>query len=161
MLPTCATQRMTPHKAWYSIKPLVDHLKVFGYLCYQHILEQLRDKVKPTAQIGIHIGYSLQVKAYRIYLVDSGKVSITRNVIFDEDREWNWEEQQLASTSYAPINMIDNSNIEYEDGSGLEADQIIDDETVRKTRTIETVYARCQLALVVPASFEEVAHHFE
>ena len=35
--PTRAIQNMTPRESWSRQKPLVKHLRVFGYICYAHI----------------------------------------------------------------------------------------------------------------------------
>ncbi|EOX92993.1 Uncharacterized protein TCM_001856 [Theobroma cacao] len=86
ILITQAVNNETPYEAWYSSKPSVDHLRIFESICYFHVPEELRDKLQPKAKLGVFIGYSQQSKAYRIYQIESGKVSVSRHVTFDEDR---------------------------------------------------------------------------
>ena len=57
---------MTPHEAWYGRKPEVGNLRVFGSVCYVHVPEEKRTKLDERAELGIFIGYSSIVKAYRV-----------------------------------------------------------------------------------------------
>ena len=43
--PTNAVQGKTPHEAWTNEKSSVDHLKVFGCLCYSHVAKDERQKL--------------------------------------------------------------------------------------------------------------------
>jgi len=38
-------QDKTPEEAWCGVKPSVQHLKVFGSLCFKHVPDQLRKKL--------------------------------------------------------------------------------------------------------------------
>ena len=49
-----------------------------------NVPQPLRKKLDSHSQKGIFVGYELTSKAYRV-LLDSGKMSISRDVIFDED----------------------------------------------------------------------------
>lgn len=81
---TFAVWRKTPHEAWFEMKPKVSHLRVFGYVALVHMAIQKLQKLEDRAVIGIFIGYCSDAKAYRIYLLDSGKVLISRDVKFVE-----------------------------------------------------------------------------
>lgn len=80
---------MTSYEAWYNRKPLGDHLKIFGSLCYHQIPENYKDKLDHRSVTRVFIGYSEQSKGYRVYLVKSKKIIVFRNVIFDEDFKWS------------------------------------------------------------------------
>ncbi|EOY17849.1 Copia-like retrotransposable element, putative [Theobroma cacao] len=86
ILITQAVNNETPYEAWYSTRPSVDHLRIFASICYLHVPEELRDKLQPKAKLGVFIGYSQQSKAYRIYQIESGKVSVSIHVTFDEEQ---------------------------------------------------------------------------
>jgi len=43
--PTKKLQDKTPEEAWCGVKPSVQHLKIFGSLCFRHVPDQLRRKV--------------------------------------------------------------------------------------------------------------------
>lgn len=73
----------TPAELLWGIKPSVKHLRVFGCRAYVHVPMELRHKLAAVSLRGRLVGYSLTAKAYRV-LLDSGKVVISRNVVFDE-----------------------------------------------------------------------------
>jgi len=43
-------QDKTLEEAWSGVKPSVQHLKVFGYLCLRHIPDQMRGKLDDKDQ---------------------------------------------------------------------------------------------------------------
>ena len=54
----------TPYQIFFGKKPLLQNLKVFGYIAYVHIPNQLRSKWDATK--CIFLGYSEHEKAYRL-----------------------------------------------------------------------------------------------
>eukprot|EP00253_Pinus_taeda_P001913 PITA_01913 len=79
---TVYVQNMTPHKELGKITPKkvfagktpeVSHFRIFGSLAYCRIPEEKREKLDKTAQKGYLMGYSENVKAYRVYLLGSRK----------------------------------------------------------------------------------------
>ena len=73
----------TPWELFFGRKPDVSGMRVFGSKTYVHVPKQLRHKLDPLSTAGIFIGYEPNSKAYRV-LMDSGKVQISRDVIFLE-----------------------------------------------------------------------------
>jgi len=73
----------TPWELFFDRKPDVSGMQVFGSKAYVHVPKQLRRKLDPLSTAGIFIGYEANAKAYRV-LMDSGKVQISRDVIFLE-----------------------------------------------------------------------------
>jgi transposase InsO family protein len=65
--PTSALDMMTPYEAWYEKNPNVNHFRVFGYVAYVHVVDQKRQKLDPKSDSFIFVGYSEQIKAYRLY----------------------------------------------------------------------------------------------
>ena len=96
--PTKAVWDQTPYEAWNSIKPSVSHLRVFGCICYVLIAGE-RHKLAGKSQKHVFIGYCTQSKAYRLYEPISKKINISRNVVFDEDACWNWDDQKASFKS--------------------------------------------------------------
>ena len=84
--PTKAVTGMTPFEAWNGEKPSVDHLKVFGCLCYAHIPKDERKKLDSKAREAIFLGYGKEKKGYRLYDVSTKKIFFSRDVIFNEDK---------------------------------------------------------------------------
>ena len=48
--PTKKLQDKTPEEAWCGVKPNVQHLNVFGSLCFKHVPGQLRKKLDDKSQ---------------------------------------------------------------------------------------------------------------
>ncbi|KAG8480134.1 hypothetical protein CXB51_024924 [Gossypium anomalum] len=65
-LPTKALEQKTPFEVWFGFKPSVEHLRVFGCLCYAHIPAVKRNKLSERDQPGILMGYNAVKKGYRI-----------------------------------------------------------------------------------------------
>ncbi|KAL0326872.1 UNVERIFIED_CONTAM: Retrovirus-related Pol polyprotein from transposon TNT 1-94 [Sesamum angustifolium] len=97
--PTNAVQTMTPIEAWSGKKPSAKHLRVFGSICYVHIPTEKRHKLEEKTEKGIFLGYSTQSKGYRIYNLKTKKLIISRDVEFDEDAMWNWDEEKVERQS--------------------------------------------------------------
>ena len=55
-LSTKALNSKTPYEVWFGVKPTMEHLTIFGSICYMHISEIKRDKLDKKAEIGILVG---------------------------------------------------------------------------------------------------------
>ncbi|KAL0418481.1 UNVERIFIED_CONTAM: putative mitochondrial protein [Sesamum radiatum] len=97
--PTKAVQNMTPIEAWSGKKPSAKHLRVFDSIYYVHIPTKKRHKLEEKTEKGIFLGYSTQSKGYRIYNLKTKKLIISRDVEFDEDAMWNWDEEKVERQS--------------------------------------------------------------
>ena len=75
---------MTPFQAWYGLKPVVSHMRVFGSDAYVLIPDAMRSKLQPKSTRGILMGYSTSSKAYRIWINATQKIQESRDVLFDE-----------------------------------------------------------------------------
>jgi hypothetical protein len=73
----------TPWELFFKAKPNVSNLRTFGSTAYVHIPDQLRSKLDSKTDKGVMVGYEPRNKGYRVYL-DSGRVTVARNVVFDE-----------------------------------------------------------------------------
>ncbi|KAL0301338.1 UNVERIFIED_CONTAM: Retrovirus-related Pol polyprotein from transposon TNT 1-94 [Sesamum radiatum] len=58
-----------------------------------------RHKLEEKTEKGIFLGYSTQSKGYRIYNLKTKKLIISRDVEFDEDAMWNWDEEKVERQS--------------------------------------------------------------
>lgn len=91
-LPTRVLNNKTPHEAWFGYKPNLQNLKIFGCLCFSYVPQVKRDKLDKKVEPAIFIGYSNTFMAYRIFQPQNGKLLISKDVKFMEDKQWNWEE---------------------------------------------------------------------
>jgi Integrase core domain len=85
--PTRALPTSTPYEAWTGIKPSITELRVFGCVAHIHVPKQRRvSKLSDRSTLCLHMGYSTESKAYRLYDPTTGKIVISRDVTFDELR---------------------------------------------------------------------------
>ena len=92
ILNRCPTKKLvekTPYEAWTGVKPNVSHLRVFGSMCFRHVPEQLRKKLDDRSQIMVLIGYH-STGAYKLYSPNDDKLVISRDIVVDESKGWNW-----------------------------------------------------------------------
>ena len=104
-LPTKSLKNKTPYEAWYDVKPSINHLKIFGSICYYHVPKPKRSKLDSKAQKGILIGYGTSTKGYRILCLQTTKVVLSRNVKVDEMTTWDWQNKKDAHLMLASIIM--------------------------------------------------------
>ena len=121
-LPTKALGSRTPFEVWHGKKPHLGHLRVFG--CKGHVkvitpnLKKLDDRSIPMVYLGVEDGS----KAHRLFNPHKGAIQVSRDVIFEENKKWNWnlddgrssgfevEEPKTQAVSRMPIVAIDTFN---------------------------------------------------
>lgn len=89
---------MTPYEAWHSEHPPFHYLRIFG--CIRHVKNMWPHQMKldDHSSLMIFIGYESGSKAWRFYDPNTGHVTVSRDVIFDEAGQWKWNEHD-ANTS--------------------------------------------------------------
>ena len=98
--PTKIIKHKTPHEALFSSKPKVNHLRVFGCVCYAHIAKEERSKLDSKATKCVLLGYGSVIKGYRVYDIEDKRVFYSRDVVFNEER-FGFEKE--SKTSDIPI----------------------------------------------------------
>ena len=112
-----------------------------------------RNKLDHKSQIGIFLGYSSCSKGYRIYNLQTKSIQVNRDVKFDELSQWNWEQNQADNPSRE---MLENENKQEAESDSEEENQDEDpDFAVRGTRTLDDIYARCNLATLEQSNYAE------
>ncbi|KAI5353802.1 hypothetical protein L3X38_006696 [Prunus dulcis] len=176
--PTKALSKRTPFEAYGGRKPGVKHLKVFGSLCYAHVPKQQRQKLDLASKRCILLGYGSCEKGYRLYNIETGKVIVSRDVIFSENECWDWnakketsvniqlteireEEQGAEWSSYEfeeqlEVNEMPSLNTETSDLERVTGSQDVD-HTPLKYKSIAKIYEKCNMCIIEPKSFEEAA----
>ncbi|KAK8934097.1 hypothetical protein KSP39_PZI014574 [Platanthera zijinensis] len=91
--PTKSVKFMTPFQAWSGWKPSVKHLRIFGCVAHAHIPDQRRKKLDDRSEKCIFVGYAPESKAYKFYNPVTGKAIVSRDVVFEEDCCWSWDEE--------------------------------------------------------------------
>ncbi|CAI5465411.1 unnamed protein product [Closterium sp. Yama58-4] len=67
-------------------KPDVSNLRTFGCICYYHVPDATRTKLEAKARVGMYLSHSLDHKGWRVWDLESGKVVVSRDVTFLENR---------------------------------------------------------------------------
>jgi transposase InsO family protein len=88
--PTKSLNGKTPFEAWFGRKPGVKHLRTFGCTAYAKCLGPGLNKLADRAVPGVFFGYAPGTKGYRVYDPVKDRLIISRDVLFDEKRAWNW-----------------------------------------------------------------------
>ncbi|CAJ2641499.1 unnamed protein product [Trifolium pratense] len=88
--PTLSVKDMTPQEAWSGKKPTVQHFRVFGCMAYMHVPDNHIKKLDDKSLKCILLGLSEESKTYKLYDPINKRVMISRDVVFEEDKAWNW-----------------------------------------------------------------------
>lgn len=83
--PASGLQNMTPFELWTNKKPDLSHIRIFGSQIMVHIPKEKRHKWDTKSRAHILVGYAENVKGYRIYDPDKRCVSVSRDVIIQEN----------------------------------------------------------------------------
>ena len=91
--PTLAVKDRTPEEAWSGDKPSVEYFRIFGCISHVHISDKRRTKLDDKSLQCVLLGVSDESKAYRLYDPISQKIIISRDVVFEENRFWDWDQK--------------------------------------------------------------------
>ncbi|KAM2792748.1 hypothetical protein PS2_004361 [Malus domestica] len=94
---------MTPQEAWSGYKPNVAHLRVFGCVAYAQVLEAKMRKLDDRGEECVFVGYSEESKAYKLYNPLTGKLVVSRDVIFSEEDAWKWNNKEVNKENIVSI----------------------------------------------------------
>ena len=93
--PTLAVKDLTPEEAWSCVKPSVEYFRVFGCIGHVHIPNVKRTKLDSRSSKCVLFGVSEKTKGYRMYNPITKKIVISRDVIFEENKVWDWTEDDI------------------------------------------------------------------
>ncbi|KAE8727985.1 hypothetical protein F3Y22_tig00004899pilonHSYRG00012 [Hibiscus syriacus] len=88
--PTRSVWGKTPQEAWSGRKPGISHLRTFGSIAHVHVPDERRTKLDDKSESFIFIGYDANSKGYKLYNPDNKKFVISRDVVFNEEGEWDF-----------------------------------------------------------------------
>ena len=102
-IPTRILQDLSPYEVLNKTRPTIDHMRVFGSLCFVLIPGEQRNKLEAKSTRAMFIGYSPHQKGYKCYAPETRRVLISRDVKFVESRgyhgEQSWDELKNLSQS--------------------------------------------------------------
>jgi hypothetical protein len=97
----------TAYEQFYNTRPSISRLRPFGVDCYVMTPDRYRTKLDPRARKCIFVGYSINHNgAWKCYDIESGKVIITRDVVFKNTYEFGIKEgirNKQPSTDYLHV----------------------------------------------------------
>lgn len=83
--PCKSNDNKTPYELWFNKAPALQHLKIFGSLAFVHIPKQFRSKLESKSKKLVMVGYCGYSQNYRLFDIKSRKVTISRDVNFNEN----------------------------------------------------------------------------
>ncbi|OIW15328.1 hypothetical protein TanjilG_10768 [Lupinus angustifolius] len=104
--PSSRLEGITPEEAWSGKKPNINHLRIFGSLCYKHVPDAQRKKLDDKSERLILIGYHT-TGAYRLYNPYTQRIVLSRDVKVDETQCWDWESPTENQKKNVSIQIVD------------------------------------------------------
>jgi len=132
--PTKSVKFKTPVEMWSSIKPRVNHLKVFECITYTHIPKQKRKKLDDRGEKCIFIMYERRTKACKLYNSDNKKRNISRDVEFDEEDYWRWSDKDKNIKGM----FFEDNNNDLQESEGLDQNPLSSPTPSTPTLTLTT-----------------------
>lgn len=84
----------TPYEVFHGRKPNISHLKIFGCIGYAKIDGTFLKKLDNRSRVLVHFGTEPGSKAYRLFDPQTQRVVVSRDVIFNESKGWNWSSKK-------------------------------------------------------------------
>lgn len=79
------TEKQSPYEVLNGHAPVYTSLRVFGCKCYTCLRPYMKNKLDPKSLVCVFLGYNKKYKGYRSFYPPTGKVFISRHVLFDEN----------------------------------------------------------------------------
>ncbi|KAG7556107.1 Integrase catalytic core [Arabidopsis suecica] len=80
----------TPYEAFKKRKPNIEHLRIFGCIGYAKSEAVNLKKLDDRSRMLVHLGTEPGSKAYRLFDPTKQKIIVSRDVVFNEDSSWKW-----------------------------------------------------------------------
>jgi hypothetical protein len=84
-MPTRVIDNTSPLERFFHTPPNYSMLRVFGCACWPHLQPYNKHKLSFRSKECVFLGYSSLHKGYKCFDPDSGRIYISREVIFDEN----------------------------------------------------------------------------
>ncbi|WVZ71837.1 hypothetical protein U9M48_020372 [Paspalum notatum var. saurae] len=148
---TKVTGGKTPYELMNGTAPTVHHLRMFGCVAHVKVATPHPKKLDDRSRAMIFVRYEPGSKAYRVYDPDTRRVHVSRDVVLNEEAQWDWKDDReecdndfvikyTAATSSpfpaldSPIEPVSPSN---EEDEALDVDH--DDDAPRRYRTLDNI----------------------
>jgi hypothetical protein len=89
--PKHSLEGRTPYESWHGKKASVHHLHTFGCVVYVKDTKPHLVKMDAWCKKGVFLGYETGSKGYFVFDPVENWVLVSRDIAFDENNFWNWE----------------------------------------------------------------------
>ncbi|CAA7059937.1 unnamed protein product [Microthlaspi erraticum] len=105
LLPTTTlASKESPYQKLFGSPPVYASLRKFGCACFPTLRDYADNKFDPKSLKCVFMGYSAKLKGYRCLYPPTGRVYISRHVIFDENR-FPFQDEYLSQHSPATTSL--------------------------------------------------------
>jgi hypothetical protein len=125
--PTFAVKDMAPEEAWSGNKPSVHHLRVFGCLAHVHVPDVHRKKLDGKSIKCVLLGVSEESKAYKLFEPVEKRIIVSRDVIFEESKGWDWNIKNTDKVNKQISDTEDDQDVVLEDDLSQADDNHVDE----------------------------------
>jgi hypothetical protein len=94
--PTQSVKGRTPYEVWHGKKPSVDYFRTFGCVAYVKQGNKHLGKLEDRSTMMVFIWYEPGFKVWRFYNPVTRRVHVSRDMVFEEDRAWSWNEDEIG-----------------------------------------------------------------
>lgn len=91
-LPTKVLKGETPYEAWKGKKPDFGFIRIFGCLAHVKVPKENVQKLDDRGTKMVYLGKEPGSKARCVYDLSTSRLNVSRYVIFEENKGWNWYE---------------------------------------------------------------------
>ncbi|GJS54680.1 zinc finger, CCHC-type containing protein [Tanacetum coccineum] len=100
-LATKALDSCTPYEKWTGRKPEVSHFRVFGCVAHVKVTRGHLKKLDDRSMKMVHLGCEKGSKAYRLVDPCTGLIQVSRDVVFEEESAWAWNNGDKIGPTHA------------------------------------------------------------
>lgn len=79
-------EKKTSYEIFWNQSPEYSHMRSFGCRVYFKNMNLKGDKFEEKGKTGVFLGYPTQTKGYKFYDIQVKKITVSRDVLFCEDR---------------------------------------------------------------------------
>ena len=105
--PSSATSDTTSWAIWHGKRPDISMFRVFGCQVHVNILRKDRKNLEPHSEPCIFIGFSEGYKGWKVYNPETKKMSVARDVVFDETSFPGLSTKTQPSPIVMPVTLSD------------------------------------------------------
>lgn len=99
--------------------------------------------------MAIRFGYSESSKGYGLYAINTKKLFMRRDIVFDEGQKWSWR-NETVDNSENEISSNDDQ-LQFDDNDSVDSKE--ESLAIKGTRTLQDIYSSCNVAILDSSSF--------